>query len=176
MVGTGVERDMGSVRYLVFFFAATLIGAVSILIGAKVSHNSIYLQDLIIPLACITVAWSLANPSSTILLMFFLPAKAIWMAWISAGIVLFDVGQQRPVEGIFALIPLGLTYLLVTNRLPIPYTARAASLSKDKKSENLRSARYYDDVRKREQNRNEQEKLRKLFERSALDDNENTHE
>jgi hypothetical protein len=64
-----------------------------------------------------------------------------------------------------------LSYLFASGRIPwLPY-AGPSTKYKPSKAQRAREQTFFDDVRKREQERTERERLRKLFE-SSFDDND----
>lgn len=170
-VGGIMERIMGSARMLIFWAIATVAGAIFVLLGGLLSREPSVLMGSVIPVACLTVAWATLEPNAQVQLMFILPIMVKWLGWIMVGVVLFDVGQGRPLVGAFALIPLAITYLVAANRIPgLSIAKTAAKKYQPSKQEKQKQERYFDDVNKREKERQEKEELRKLFERSMTDD------
>lgn len=169
-IGGDLERRIGAPRYLGIWFGATLIGGLAIGIAAAVmGMGQFVLAGTLIPLGAITVGWGVLNPSATVQLMFVLPITGKWLAWLTYGIVLFGVGTGAPAAGVFACIPLALAHLYVLGRMPGLDFQRARSSGRIRNAPKQSDA-YFDDVRKREKERDERERLRKLFESSLKDD------
>lgn len=173
-IGGDLERRIGAPRYLVIWFGATLVGALSVSLAATImSLPLVVLAGTLIPLGAVTVAWGAANPSAMVQLMFVLPITGRWLGWLTYGIVIFAVGSETgaPAAGFFAAIPLALAHLYVLGRLP------GIEFQSSRSSGKIRNApkqdeRYFDDVKRREKERAERERLRKLFEGSIQDDEE----
>lgn len=97
---------------------------------------------------------------------------AKWLAVLTAVVVLFISGSGAPLMGVFALLPLLLAFLYATNRIPgLKFGATVADVKSSKK-QRQEFDNYMNDVYKREQEREERERLRRLFE-SSLDDDPN---
>lgn len=167
-VGGIVEREEGSRRYLGVWLIFTVLCALSFFVGALATGRGMPLAGPWTPLAAITIIWGTRHPDMPVTFMFILPLKAKWLAWISALLVFF--GTNDPVLAVFAAIPLILAWAYAARKLPIPSAgARPAERSRQG---GFYSKEYYDEVKRREQEREERERLRKLFERSLIEDPE----
>ncbi len=170
-MGGSVERDMGTNRYLILFFACTLVGALSMVLASIIQRASAPLAGSLIPIASITIAWGIANPTSQILFMLVIPLQGKWLALITALVVLFALGSGSPVVGVFALLPLALAASVANNRIPFfPYSGALYSRQKSRKIDSVKAKVIEDKVRSRKKEREEKERLRKLFEDSMKDD------
>jgi membrane associated rhomboid family serine protease len=174
-IGGSVERDLGTGRYLGAFFFFSFLCALALFIGASAIGTSTGLFSAFVPVAAITIMWGTRNPESPVMLMFVLPIKGKYIAWLSAGLVFF--GTTHPALAPFAAAPLALAYFYAANRLPIPYGRSGGFGTKSSPPGRSQTrfrvqdeAKYFDDVRKRQQEREERERLRKLFESSMKDD------
>ena len=167
-IGGSVERDLGSVKYLLVFFAFTALCALGLLIGGKVLNIEGSMAGGWTAVAAITIMWGTRNPNQTVLLMFVIPIQGKWIAWLAGVIVFFGtVPQLAP----FAVAPLILAYYFAANRLPFaPYSKSDLKFTGAAKTTERYNRAYYDEVRKREKEREERERLRKLFEGSLGDD------
>ncbi len=167
-IGGSVERDLGPVRYLAFFFVFAVLGALAYWLGSVITGVQRPLFTSWVPIAGVTVLWGVRNPTDTIILL-VLPIQGRYLAWLSAALVF--LATNSPQLAVFTCIPLTLAWAFAAEKLPIPYRAVARS----KRVPGGRGAptrpEYFDDVRKREKQREERERLRKLFE-SSLDDDE----
>lgn len=170
-IGGAVERELGPVRYITLWCALTVLGAASILIGLlAMGLSGFALAGPLIPIAGLTVVWATRNPDLTVLFMFVIPLAGKWLGFIAAGIVLFDMGVGAPILGVLACVPLILAWLFATDRLPFSYSGVSGKRANWKPSE--RDDKYMDEVRKREKERQERERLRKLFEGSLKDEDD----
>jgi membrane associated rhomboid family serine protease len=170
-IGGSVERDLGQSRYVAVWLVATLLGAIGLWIGVLITQPLGHLFGPLVPMSTITVIWGTRNPNTTVMLMMVLPIVGRWLAWLAAGIAVFGVAgdNKSPALGVFACLPLLVGYFFASDRLPAGRSAgnaqkatRGPGWAENKK--------YFDDVKKREKEREERERLRKLFESSIDDD------
>jgi len=179
--GMTVEREIGSPRFAIMWIAMSIAPALLIGVYSSIARLSFGFGGPFLPAAGLTIAWCTRYASEQILLYGFIPMAGKWVAWITAAMVFFLYGAMRPEFGILAAGPLVLPWLYAANRLPFPY-GRVGSFgsgwgrsSKGTRDENLKrhekmDKKYYEDVKKREQERADRERLRKLFESSMNDD------
>lgn len=111
-VGGSLERSWGTRFYAKFFAAMTLIGALSITLGAFVLRIPVWAENWL-PVAALTITFCTLNPSMQINLWCVIPVQARWLAIGEALIVFFLYAQQHanPLIGFFALVPCALAYL-----------------------------------------------------------------
>lgn len=165
-VGHQVEQDLGSPKYAITMLSLTLAGAFCMLIGGFIFSANAPLFGAYPLIAAVTVMWATRNPNSIVTLIIF-PIKAKWLVWVSAGIVFFStLPQFAP----FAAAPLALAWALADNRLPIRYGMPAPKTPTKQYRKHWREDEgFHDDVKRRETQREERERLRKLFEGSIED-------
>ncbi len=172
MNGQLLEPELGAGRYLLAFAAFTLIGALAMLLCGVAFGVRISLAGAWLPVAALTVLWGIRARDQQVLFLFVLPIKAKWLAVLTALLVLFGYGTGAPIAGVFALLPLAAAWLYGDNRLPfLPY-GRTAPKRRESNRKRQEFNRFVDDVRTREKQREERERLRKLFESSIQDDDE----
>lgn len=165
-IGGSVERELGTKRYVAFWIAMTVLGALGLQAGAWISGVFSPLSGPFAPLAAVTVAWGTRNPNAPITFMFVLPLTGKWLAWLSAALLFFSTDARL---ALFAAIPLVLAWAFAANRLPmLPWSAGSGRRRQDAKGEK-RFGDFIGKVKVREQERKDRERLRKLFE-SSLDD------
>jgi membrane associated rhomboid family serine protease len=167
-VGTQVEMDMKPRRYAIAFAVFTIVGALTTLLGSEIVGREGALMGPAVPVACVTILWATRAPTATVALYGVLPIQAKWLAVISCAIILFGL---HPSLAIFSALTFVLAWAFGDNRLPIKYI----SLRKDSVTDRYRKhpkedESYFSDVKRREKEREERERLRKLFEASAFDD------
>lgn len=163
--GGTVEREDGSLRYIIIWLVASALSAIGLWIGSLITGNNAVLLTPWVPVAALTVIWGTRHPETPVNFMFVLCIQAKWVAWISALLVFFSA--RPPQMAPFAALPLIAAYLYAVKKLPIPQVGR-------KKTTYVRGAGayredYFDAVRQKQKDREERERLRKLFE-SSLDD------
>ena len=171
-IGGSVERDLGSTKYLLVWIIFTALCALGLWLGSAILGQSAFLDGGWSPVAALTVIWGTRNATAQVMLMFVLPITGRWMAWLAAGLLFF--GTNPPQLAPFAAAPLLLAYLYAANKISfLPYGTSAPI---GRRGENAAGSRrvykkeYYDEVKRREKDRAERERLRKLFEQSAFDD------
>lgn len=168
-IGGSIEREIGSARMAEFWLATSAIGALSFLLGFLLIGEASVLFGPYIPLSAVTVAWGTRNPNAQLLFMFVIPITGKWLAWISAGLVFF--GTNNPKMALFAVVPLALAYLYASDRLPgLSYGGGRSSRRPTDGRGKFVSKQYLDDVKKREKEREERDRLRRLFENSLQND------
>lgn len=173
-IGGSVERELGSGKYLAVWMVFTALCALGLWIGSAILGTPALLFSGWSPVAALTVIWGTRNADAQVMLMFVLPITGRWMAWLAAGLLFF--GTIPPQLAPFAAAPLWLAYLYAANKISfLPY---GNSAPRGKRGENAAGTRrvykkeYYDEVKRREKDRADRERLRKLFEQSARDDPE----
>ena len=96
--------------------------------------------------------------------------RGTWIAGLTALGVVVSYGAQNPPAAIAMLLPLGLAWLFASDRLPIGYrSGSGGGGSRRQRFTVVRGAKeyddgYFEDVKAREIEREERERLRKLFE------------
>jgi membrane associated rhomboid family serine protease len=172
-IGGSVERELGSARYLVVWFAFTALCAFGLWLGATLLSVPGALAGAWTPVAALTIIWGTRNADAQMMLMFILPITGKWLAWLAAGLVFFST--TPPMLAPFAAAPLALAYFFAANRLPgFSYSGRPRQARGEVAAGTRRvyKQEYYDEVKRREQARKERERLRELFEKSVAEDEE----
>ena len=111
LAGGSLERGWGSQRYAIFFFSLTAISALSLLLGYSLAARAALPAYLLgnglppmfgftLPLSGMIVAFCMLNPNLT-LNFYFVPVKAIHVAWIVALLSYFMAGMG-PILNLFA--------------------------------------------------------------------------
>lgn len=159
--GGAMEREMGSMRFGVFWLVSTLVfGLIALALG-------IPLDGPMLPGAALVVVWGARNRGASILLWGILPLSGLLLAALIAASVVFTYGARNPLYGVLMGLPLGLVWLFGLEKLPIAVTggpkAKKAKLTVVKGGTKY-DDKYYESVKNREIEREEQERLRKLFE------------
>jgi membrane associated rhomboid family serine protease len=167
-IGGMVERELGSRTFAKFWLLMTALGALSYYIGFLILRSPEPLFGPYVPLAATTVVWGTRNPTLEVLFLFVLRVQARWIAWISAGLVFF--GTMSPAMGVFAIAPLVLAHFYAANKLPFLAYGRSGPRAQTSKEPVWMTDKYLDEVKKREKEREERERLRKLFENSISDE------
>ncbi|MCW5940239.1 MAG: rhomboid family intramembrane serine protease [Fimbriimonadaceae bacterium] len=158
IIGQQLEPKLGSLRMVGAFLIFALAGSLALLFVQAP------LMGPALPVAGLTVLWCALEPMKTIMFMFVLPLQARWLAVLTAVFVFFGAGPGNVLVGALSLVPLALGWLgakwLATggNQPKLAQTGRGAAKSP------VEFEAYMEKVRQKEQERQEQERLRKLLE------------
>lgn len=169
--GASVERDLGSARFAAFWVLVTALSAGAVGLGWIVGSTRGVLLGPWLPIASVTVAWGTRYPEVPVGLMFVVSLAGKWVALLAGVLVLFGYGGGAPIVGVFAVLPLVGCYYFAADKIGFLPFRRAAGPRASWKAHERRDSGYFADVRKREKERDERERLRKLFE-SSLDDDQ----
>lgn len=164
-IGGIVERELGSLRYLAMIVLVTVLAPIFMWLGSMAMKLDGTLAGYWMILPTVTVAWATRHPSDNVLFMLMLPIQARWIGLIS---VLFVFFGSPPQLAPFAVCPLALVWAFADNRLPISYGSSAARKGARSRSGPIDDS-FLSDVYHREKEREERERLRKLFEGGLID-------
>lgn len=171
-MGGTVEKELGSGPFAIFFGVITVVPALMMLAVQVITGHSMMLYGLYLPVAGVTVAWATRHPNQSILFMMIIPILAKWLGWLTVILVVFRYGYPNPPVGLFAGVHLLLAYMYAANRFPFAWGGGGIRTKKQQWLPREKDDRYLRDVRDREMERAERERLRKLFEGSLKDDPE----
>ena len=158
--GGMLERETGTGRLATFWFAAAAVfGALGLALHAALAGPEL-------PGAALIVLWCARNTSARIMVWGLLPLSGAMMAALVAASVVFSYGAGSPLAGVLLALPLGLAWLYGAERLPLTYSGAARSRVNEPlvRGGTKYDERYFDEVKDREKEREERERLRKLFE------------
>ncbi len=168
-MGGSVERDLGTQKYGAFAAASILISALLWLGGAFAFNSTVPLESMLLPLGCTTVAWCSRHPAAP-MCFWGMTVAAKWIGWLMVIIVFTSSGFLAPQMGLVACIPLAASFAFATNRIPgCPYATNVHQ-AKPSKAAKQKERVFLENVKDREKERAERERLRKLFEGSMKDD------
>jgi membrane associated rhomboid family serine protease len=171
-IGRQIERDLGTKKYLAVLATFIVLPALFVWLGSLVVKMQLPMSGIFVLLAALTVIWGTRYPTVEVMFMFVLRVQARWVAWISVGMVFFSAPAPL---GFFAAASLGLAWLFAANKLAFaPYQyGYSGSVKKPVYSKHPKEGEdFLFDAKRRELERQEQERLRKLFEGSIRDDKE----
>jgi len=159
-LGNALEREVSKGTWVAVFLAGTLAPALCLLAAPQ----PVVLIGAYVPVAALALYWCGRSPHD-VLSFWGLPLARKWLALIILLLVVFSIGTGVPVAGLIAGIPLALFYVAGTRRWSLEPRRR-----KESRKEQAEFNQFIDDVRDRERERDERERLRKLFESSLQDD------
>jgi hypothetical protein len=174
-VGASVEREMGTLRFMCFWFGATALAGVVMVVGATLFHTKVGVMAPYLPESAVTILWCVRNKQTSVMMFGFLPLSGFWLGWATVVSDLLLYGAGAPVLGVLACVHLGVAYLIAADKVPFfPYAGSDSGFRTGKRIRpNQKEATtrgqvqydqtYFDEVKRRETERSEQERLKKLF-------------
>jgi hypothetical protein len=176
--GGSIERELGQAKYIVLWLVMILLPALFIVLLGPLTGQGFGTGGMWLPEAAITIVWCVRNPTQTIMLYGIIPLSGRWLGWVTAATTILLSGAGNPLFGVICALHLIVAWAYAANRIPFWVYSRGGSILGKrkladspylKKHERMGKA-YFDDVKKREKERDERERLRKLFESSIQDD------
>ncbi|MBI5707374.1 MAG: rhomboid family intramembrane serine protease [Armatimonadetes bacterium] len=174
-MGGALERDIGTKALASFWLVESLLCPITFWVGSKVLGADGLLIGPWVPLAGLTMVWGLRNASARMLLFFVVPVSGRAIAWLAALLVLFGAYsvQMRYAPGlaVFAALPLVFAWSLGTRRMKLPGIPERGAKGNDfVRGAGFYSKEYFDDVKRRERDRAEKERLKRLLEGPSGDE------
>lgn len=168
MVGAPTEKELGWLKYLLLWLAISVVPGIFMLMGSALSHSEVGAFGPVVAVAYITFIWGLRNRNQPVSLFAVIPMNGFWLAMLAIVVVFVQCGASSLAVATFACIPMTIAYLFAMDKLPgVAYGGPArVNNYKPSKAAKAREQKYFDDIHKREQERQERERLRKLFEGS----------
>lgn len=164
-----VERDLGTSKFGVLLLTMTVLPALLVYGGMRLSGSGFGVMGPYFPIAGISVIWALRNPNFQLNLFGILPLTAKILAILIVAGTFFLYGFGNLILGVAAILYFTLSWAIATNRIPFFLYASAPDV-KVTKAQKVREEAYLADAARRLHEREETERLRKLFERSGIDD------
>jgi hypothetical protein len=168
-IGGSLERQMGSVNFAITWFGLVLLSGVIMWAGALLMNSPFVLAGPYLPEAALSMIWCARNPSMQVMMMGLIPMSAKVLAIALALMTLLTYGAMAPLMGAIALVPLAIGWAYGIGKIP-QIGVRRSTVAHATRAQTRYGDAYYDDVKKREQERDERERLRKLFEGSLGDE------
>ncbi|HCF88457.1 MAG TPA: hypothetical protein DER41_00710 [Firmicutes bacterium] len=110
-MGSAMERFWGSKRFIVAWIVLVAASALGIWLGFLISGSYQIVLGWYLPLAALTVAWSVTHQGQAVMLYGLIPVKSQWLAWISIAGVFFGYVGTNFFLALCALIGCGVGYL-----------------------------------------------------------------
>ena len=166
-VGSMLERDHGSQKFLYLWLAVSAIGVLPL------TFFNFPVVTMYIPDAILVAIWATRYPNMTIRLFMCIPVAAKWIGLIIVASVFFSYasGPGQILVGIAAISGCLIGWFYARNMIPrLPYGLGFGTINrKPTKAEKAKDQEYFSEVQRREKERGEKERLRKLFEDSLED-------
>lgn len=172
-IGHQLERTTGKASLIGHFFAGTVAHGLFILLASVFTGLSGNVFGATLPIAFLTMIACAMTPDAEIRLYGILPVRMKHIAIITAVITVFTLGTGNPLFGMIASLPLLPAWLYGAGFFKVSPSRTNVTKIQEKKKENQEFDAYMNKVRGKEktrQEKDEQERLRQLFERSMIDD------
>lgn len=168
-VGNAFEAAAGKVGLLLNFLAFGFLFALVDWLAFVADLGGAPLLGPFLPVAGLTVAWCGMAPNMTIRIWGIIPVTGTWLAVITAAFVILGYGQGLPLFGVILALPLLLAWFYGQGRLPVRIGQDVVGKQAEKKKDTREFDEFMSKVKNKEKDREERERLRKLFE-DSLDD------
>jgi membrane associated rhomboid family serine protease len=158
VIGQQLEPRLGPARLLGAFFLLALSGSLALsTVGAPLTGPTL-------PVAGLTALWCGLHPLRTIMFMLVLPLQARWLALLTAAFVFFGSGPGNVAVGALSLAPLALGWSAARWLGRERAGSQAAPVGRGSAKSPAEFEAYMESVRRKERERREQERLRRLLE------------
>jgi hypothetical protein len=169
-VGSSIERTDGPLGLVKAFFGFTVLASVLVAPASLAMGRPVLLAGGWLPVSALTCVWCARNPTATIRLMAVIPVSGKVLAVITAVTTLIVYGSGAPVAGLLATVPCAVGWAVGGGRIGRRRTGTIVSGRGNRAQSPQEFDRFISQVRKREQEREERERLRKLFEDGPSED------
>lgn len=167
-IGSAVEAITGKTGLLIHYSVAIIMhGALGFIAAAALPPFA--LSGPFLAISWLTVLYAARAPEAQIMFWGLIPIKLKWLAVFIAVIDIMMSGSPNPIHGLIVTSPLLLAWFYGRDMLPI--RVGQSSGRKRKRKETKDFDRFYSKVRDKSKEREERERLKKLFEDSLDDDN-----
>jgi GlpG protein len=163
-IGGSLEPEIGKGKLVGLFMASAILGGMSLILASNTLGGGLLLTGPALALASLTVAWGVRHKQAKVLLWGILPLSGIAIAGLTVALTVFGYGTGQPLRGVFACLPLGFAALFALDRIPgLRYAPPVLADRKVSAAQLARERKFLEEVRRREKEREEQERLRKLL-------------
>lgn len=170
--GRTIELEVGSAKYAVFAAISSVLAALGILIGSQILGLGAFLTGAWPLAAAAIVAWSIRYPKTRVRVMFVAEVEGKWLGIVAGAFTLLSATPYQVAP--FSALGLLFAWVFAANKIPFfPYGRPLEQIKSSKTfGRGIQAPRegYFDEVRRREKEREERERLRKLFEGSMKDE------
>ncbi len=170
--GRQLELDLGSAKYAAFVVSSIILAAIGIQIGALFIGQKATMAGAWPVAATLILVWSVRFPRTIVSLMFVAQVEGKWLGILAVGFTLISATPYAVAP--FALLALAFAWAFAANKIPFfPYGRPLADIKRQRtfgRGVQAPHEGYFDDVKRREKEREEKERLRKMFEGSIRDD------
>lgn len=170
-VARSLESDTGVAKSIVFVVVVALLSAIGAHLASGLTQQHATLAGAWVLAGAMMVTWATRYPRTPMRMFFMLDMEGRWLGLIGAALAFVTF---KPVaNGVAAVLPLAFAWAYAANKLPFfEYGLPRQAVTPPTGPRGIKVPRpdYFDDVKRRETEREEKERLRKLFESSMKDD------
>jgi hypothetical protein len=167
-ISPSLEAEIGSLRFAGVWFGACALVGLAVSLGMMVTGASAAMGGPWLAASALTVLWAARNQTATLMLYGLIPVSGRVLAIITVISDILLAGASSPVAGVISALPLGFWWAFGNDQIPfLPFNGvRKLTLTDQPVMRGIKvyDDQYYEDVRKREQERDERERLRRLLE------------
>lgn len=162
-MGSQLERQVGTRTLLVLFGVATVVSGVVFAVAAQAIQPGRVAAGPTLPVAALTCAWAAKNRLARVSLFGVIPVPAAAVAVLAVLSVAYSYGFAAPLLGLVCCVPSVLAWFWGAG---VPRFARRdpETVGRGPAMGGKEFDAYRERVRQREKERDEQERLRRLFE------------
>ncbi len=164
VVGEALEARIGWRNYVLSFLGYSALAAVCVGVGSILVARRVPLFEPWLPISALTCAWAATDPAGPVLLLGVIPVQRRWIAVLSVVSDVVYIGMASPIVGLMAALPCVLAWYVGNGAFSSGRRGTVVS----GRGQKAQSSREFDEfitkVRSREKEREEQDRLRKLFE------------
>ncbi len=170
-VARSLESDTGVGKSVIYVVIVALLSTIGAHLASGLTQQHALLAGSWVLAGSMMVTWATRYPRTPMRMFFMLDMEGRWLGLIGAALAF--VTFKPVVNGIAAILPLGFAWAFAANKLPfLSYGLPVRTVTPPTGPRGIKAPRddYFDDVKRRERERDERERLRKLFESSMKDD------
>ena len=90
-LGEALERLWGSAKFTIYYLSGVLLTAAAVLLAALVSNTQYYVAGADYVNSALFFAYAMTYPDAMVQIMFIIPIKMKWLAWIEGALYALSV-------------------------------------------------------------------------------------
>ncbi len=90
-LGTALEQIWGSTKFTLYYVSGTLLTALAVILAYLIDGVNISVAGASYVSSSMFFAFAMFNPDATVYLMYIIPVKMKWVAWLEAGLYALNV-------------------------------------------------------------------------------------
>lgn len=116
IAGGSLERSWGTVKFSIYMLLNAFFSALGLLLGGLISNNAVYAAGMWLPLAGITIAFSLLNPEEKVNLWCILPLKMKYLAILTVVVTMMNYASYGFIIAVFSLMGCAFSMWYISGR------------------------------------------------------------